>query len=110
MKQYVENTTGHMIYVGGRSIAPGEGREVDVPEAPVADAPADEPDTDAPLRELLAGNVEAVKGSLEGLSAETLDRLQALEQEAKKPRVGVLTALADARLAIADAKLTSDPL
>ena len=110
MKQYFENTTENTIYVGGRAIAPGEGREVDMPEVRQAEAVADEPDADALLRELLAGNVDAVKQSLADLSLDTLNRLTELETAADKPRKGVLTALEDARLAAADAKLTSDTL
>lgn len=110
MKQYFENTGDNTIYVGGKAIAPGEGREVDMPEVRVPDAVADEPDADALLRELLAGTVDAVKDSLADLSLDTLNALTALEQAAAKPRKGVLTALEDARLAAADAKLTSDTL
>lgn len=109
-KRYVQNDTTDIMYVGGRMIPPGEGREVDEPdEAP----PAEEeqaPDTDAPLRELLAGNVDAVKASLADLESATLARLAELEADAAKPRKGVLEALADEQIKRADDKLTSDPL
>lgn len=109
MKQYFENTTENTIYVGGRAIAPGEGREVDMPEVRVPDA-EEEFNPDADLIDLLKGNVAAVKGSLEGLGLDTLNRLTELEGAAAKPRTGVLTALEDARLVIADAKLKNDNL
>lgn len=112
-KKYIENDTGHIIYVGGCAIAPGEGREVDMPEALPAVAQVDEPaapDSDAPLRELLAGNVAAVTAALAEFGADTLARLEVLEGAAEKPRKGVLTALADERIKRADAALTSDPL
>lgn len=112
MKKYIENDTAHTIYAGGRAIAPGEGREVEVPDgadaAPQASEP--EPDLDEPLRELLAGNVAAVTAGLAEFSIETLQRLQALEDAAEKPRKGVLAALADEQIKRADAALTSDPL
>lgn len=110
MKQYIENTTANTLYVGGCAIAPGEGREVDMPEAGPVVAPSEEPDADALLHELLAGNVAAVAGALADLSVETLARLAELEAQAEKPRKGVLTALADERIKRADAALTSDPL
>lgn len=113
MKKYIENSTGHIIYVGGCAIAPGEGREVDMPEALPAVALADEsaaPDADAPLRELLAGNVAVVTAALAEFGADTLARLEVLEGVAEKPRKGVMTALADERIKRADAALTSDPL
>ena len=109
-KRYVTNDTPNMIYVGGKMIPPGEGREVEeLDEAPPqVDEPA--PDLDADLRELLKGSVAAVAGALGGIGAETLTRLQALENEAAKPRKGVLEALANAQIALADEKLKGDDL
>jgi hypothetical protein len=114
-KKYIENDTAHTMYVGGCAIAPGEGREVFVPDAPPAEAATEEPaepDTDGPLHELLAGNVAAVAAGLEGLSADSLMRLRELEAAGLKPRKGVLEALDAASIAAADAALNlkSDPL
>lgn len=111
-KQYVENTTDSPLWVGGRLIPPGEGREVEIAEdapPPVEDAPVD---PDAALHELLEGNVAAVTAGLEGLGIDTLKRLQELEQEADtgKNRKGVLEALANAIIKLADEALKSDPL
>lgn len=109
-KQYVSNEGNSPIWVGGVMIAPGEGREVEVAdEAPilVEEAVAD---PDAALHELLGGNVATVVAGLDGLGAETLQRLQVLEAEAAKPRKGVLEALGNALIALADAKLKSDDL
>jgi len=108
-KQYVENTTDSPLWVGGRLIPPGEGREVEIAEdapPPVEDAPVD---PDAALHELLEGNVAAVIAGLEGLGMDTLKRLNDLETEGKA-RKGVLEALADAQIKLADEALTSDPL
>lgn len=115
MKKYIENDTAHVMYVGGCAIAPGEGREVFVPDAPAHVAAADEPtepDTDGPLRELLAGTVAAVAAGLEGLSGAALMRLRELEAAAEKPRKGVLEVLDVASIAAASAALNlkSDPL
>jgi hypothetical protein len=109
-KKYVENTGDSPLWVSGSLIAPGEGREVDVPDEAVATAKTGEPDLIAPLRELLAGTVAAVAASLEGLSTETLNQLQELENASAKPRKGVLEALANARISLADAKLKGEDL
>lgn len=108
-KRYVTNDTPNMMYVEGRMIAPGEGREVDVPdEAPALVEEAME-DPDLVLQDLLAGTVAGVGAALQGLSQETLGRLEVLEA-AGKNRKGVMEALADAFIAAADAKLKSDDL
>lgn len=108
-KRYVTNDTPNMMYVEGRMIAPGEGREVDAPdEAPaLVEEPMEDPEL--ALAELLDGNVAGVVAALDGLSRETLNRLQELEA-AGKNRKGVLEGLADAFIALADAKLKSDDL
>ena len=110
MKKYIENDTANIIYAGGCAIAPGEGREVEVPEALPAQTLPDEPDADAPLRELLAGNVATVTAALAEFGVETLKRLAEIEGAAEKPRKGVLTALADEQIKRADAALKSDVL
>lgn len=108
-KQYVENTGNSPLWVGGAMIMPGEGREVVLLDE--ASAPPDEPeiDPDAALHELLAGTVAEVSASLEGLQLDTLNRLQALEADGKN-RKGVLEAVANAAIALADAALKSDDL
>ena len=109
-KKYVSNEGNSPMWVGGVMIAPGEGREVEV--ADDAPPPVDEPveDLDAPLRDLLHGTVAGVTAALDGLSLETLQRLQVLEGEGAKPRKGVMEALADAQMKLADDKLKSDDL
>lgn len=109
MKQYVENNTPHTMYVAGIAIAPGEGREVDLPHAAGAAPEEPLPDADADLKALLAGNVDAVKAGIVGLSVETLQSLQKLEGEGKN-RKGVIEALGDAIIAAADAKLGGSDL
>ena len=110
-KKYQENTTASPMWVNGVLIPPGEGREVDMPdEAPALEEPMPEVDPDEALRELLSGNVGNVKAGLTGLSEATLQRLQVLEGQDATPRKGVLEALGDALIAIADAKLKGEDL
>jgi hypothetical protein len=111
-RKYVENTTNSPMWVSGVMIPPGEGREVMVPDeaSVLTDVVEDAPDLDAPLRELLAGNVSVVVAGLDGLSEATLTRLQELENATEKPRKGVLNALADKLIAIADDKLKGEDL
>ena len=108
-KKYVSNETNSPIWVGGVMIAPGEGREVDVADEAPPYVEETAADPDAALHELLGGNVAGVAASLNGLSAETLVRLQDLEF-ADKNRKGVHEALANALIALADAKLDGDDL
>ncbi|MDH4451365.1 MAG: hypothetical protein QE265_12375 [Rhodoferax sp.] len=111
-RKYIENTTSSPTWVSGVMIPPGEGREVMVPdEGPaLTDLVDDVVDLDGALRELLAGNVSVVVAGLDGLSEATLTRLQELENAAEKPRKGVLAALADKLIAIADDKLKGEDL
>jgi hypothetical protein len=109
-KRYVTNDTPDVRYVGGRMIAPGEGREVDEPDEapPVFEEPVLDPD--APLRELLGGTVDAVKATLAEFGDDSLARLVVLEGEAEKPRKGVLEALANEQIRRADQKLQGENL
>ena len=109
-KRYVTNDTPDVMYVGGRMIAPGEGREVDEPDEapPVFEEPVLDPD--APLREVLKGNVASVKAVVTEFGDDTLARLVVLEGEAEKPRKGVLEALANEQIRRADEKLESESL
>ena len=109
-KQYVSNDGNSPLWVGGVMIAPGEGREVEVADEAPATVEESVANPDDALHELLRGNVAAVTAALEGLSAETLQRLQVLESEGEKPRKGVLEALGDALIALADAKLNGEDL
>ena len=110
MQKLITNTTNSPIYVMGKMIPPGEVGVVDEP----GDAAPAEPDREPTLAELVAtlleGSVAKVTEQLATLSLDALDMATAQETAADKPRKGVLTALEDARLAAADAKLTSDTL
>lgn len=110
--KYVENNTPNNMFVGGRIIQPGEGRIVDVPAPAAVAALVEEPDPDAALHELLAGNVHGVAAALDGLSEDSLVRLRELEAANIKPRKGVLEAIDAAAIALAAKALDlpSDPL
>lgn len=111
MKKFVENTGNSPMYVNGTMIPPGEGVVVDVPDegAPAVDVEAVLTLADQAAL-LLQGNVATVVEGLAGLNADALAMMSAVEGQAKKPRGGVLTAIADAQIALADAKLVSDEL
>lgn len=97
------NTKDHTVYMGNKSIAPGETREVEKTLLPSfkAQKPAlAEPEN--PLVELLMGNVKSVLDALETLSDEDLVVLQELEDEAENPRKGVLEGLLTETLRRAD--------
>lgn len=111
-KKYVENTTDHMIYVGGKMIPPGEGREIDEAQlpaehrevpVPVAEEPESEGLTEADLLDLLEGNVDRVTAALADLDTEALMRLAALEAERSHPRVTIQRAVEAERLRRASA-------
>lgn len=101
--RYIENTTRQTIFVGGKMILPGEGRDID--EALLPKAATEDPATDTaadPLEELLlalqAQTVAAIRAELPTLKVEALDRLEALEKAAEHPRKGVLEAVQAERL------------
>lgn len=108
MKKFIENTTNSPQYYSGVMVPPGEGVLVEVPhdEAPEPGLP------EATLAELAA---EELKLPLKHLvdnvgdsSDDALDMMQALEQQAKKPRQTLLAALAGEKIKRANAALKSD--
>jgi hypothetical protein len=113
--KYVENTGRNVIFVGGKMIPPGEGRDVDEGLLPAelrdpAPAPAGpvEPSMAELLAELLKGNVKAVVAELPGLSADALAMVEQIEGSDGSPRKTVLEAVRDEQLKRADAALDAD--
>ncbi|HYE71576.1 MAG TPA: hypothetical protein VD932_08655 [Aquabacterium sp.] len=106
MLKYIENTTAGAIFVGGKLIPPGEGREVEVPEpaAPAPETESTQPDAHAELAKLLDQAIGLIVPALPTLSDEDLQKLQEIETAAKA-RKGVLEAVQDLRLARADAAM-----
>lgn len=114
--KHIENNTPNTIYVGGRMIAPGEGRDIDerdLPpehrEAPVVVVEAG-PSLDDELAALLKGSVKEVAGTLGALTHEALDRLADIESGYTHPRKTLLEAIADEKIRRADEALASDDL
>lgn len=116
--RYVTNDGPNTIYIGGKLIAPGEGREVDEMLAPpdqggpaaTMDDPDPEPTLDDMVAELSAKSVKDITAELPGLTQEALERLSEIEQANPSPRKTLLAALGDEHIRRADAALTSDPL
>lgn len=115
-KKYFENTSDIAIFVGGKLLQPGEGREFNAddlpPEHQLAPAlPAAEAPTLAEqVALLLQESVKTIAASLGNLNDDTLDMMTALEGALEKPRTSLLTAIADERIARADVALKSDTL
>lgn len=97
----VTNNTACNMHVGGKVIRPGATRMVEesmVPEdlRPSPAEPVEESVPDS-MASLVEGGVKDIVEVLQGLSADDLARLEALEQDGKK-RKGVLEGIAHERL------------
>ena len=112
-KRYMHNPGEHTMFVGSVMIPAGEGREVDEQFLPPVDDAAQSAgdaggegsgegggEGNAPqnLVALQALPVRDLVPQLEGLSAEDLAALEALEQGAETPRVTVLSAITKLQL------------
>lgn len=114
IKKYFENKSEIAIFLGGKLLQPGEGREFNADELPsehqqgpgidaaVEKTPAER--ITARLSEELSGNVARAVAFLPGLSKAELEELLELELAGAK-RKGVLNAVESALLAQASAKL-----
>lgn len=98
--KYIENTTREIIFVGGKMIHPGEGRDIDLallpPEhqdARAAPAEPTEPSLAELVGELLKGNVKAITAQLHTLKLEALGLALEMEGAAKTPRTSLLAAI-----------------
>lgn len=115
-KKYFENTTSVAMFVGGKLLQPGEGREFNADDLPPEHQEAEPvaelvaPTLNDQSLEILTGNVASVIARLPALPEEALDMLAALEGGAAKPRTSLLAAIADEKIARADAALKSDEL
>ena len=114
--KHISNDGPHTIYVGGKMIAPGEGRDIDERDLPpeLRGAPVvvvePEPSLDDELAELLKESVKEIKDLLPTLTHEGLDRLAELERGHEHPRKTLLEAIADEVLRRADDALQGDDL
>lgn len=97
--KYIENPGRDTIYVGGKMIPPGEGRDVDVqflpPELkdPETTTTTAEPSLADLLTELLGKSVKAITAELPTVTHEALDLLADLEGQAEAPRTSLLGAI-----------------
>lgn len=114
--KHISNDGPNAIYVGGKMIAPGEGRDIDERDLPpeLRDAPVvvaePAPSLDDDLQALRGESVHAIEAQLAGMTLEALERLGELEGEAKRPRKSLLEAISDERLRRANERLQSDDL
>lgn len=111
--KHITNDGTEIIYVGGKMIPPGEGRDIDETMLPPEhrDAPAQDeakkPSLDELLAEELKKSVKELVDGLGGMTQEALDRLEALEREGKA-RKSLLEALAAEKIARADETMHND--
>lgn len=119
MKFLHTNTSGNYQYPMGRALPPGEAIELDSDQCPEfapdngkkKPAAKKEPAPDAAdiqLKEFLKGKADDIVKQLadatpEAVKIADLDRLEALEGAAAKPRKSVLEALAETKLRLAAA-------
>jgi len=115
--KHITNDGPNTIYVGGKMIAPGEGRDIDERDLPpehrapaVAADEVIEPNLVELVHELRAKPVPAITAELPGLTQEALDLLNELEKASAKPRTSLLAALGNELIARADAALGSDDI
>lgn len=113
--KYIENDTDSPIYVGGRMIPPGEGRDVDermlhpdMREAPAADLGAPEPTLDEQLEQLRLKGVKTITEGLPSFKQEALDRLYELESLGEMPRKTLLASIDAERIRRANALLDQE--
>lgn len=112
--KHIENTTGAPIYVGGKMIQPGTGRDIDVALLPpefqdqtAAAAPA-EPTLADLIEELRAKSVKDILAEVPGLTQEALGLLHEAERAQAKPRTSLVAGIDAEMLGRADAKLKAD--
>lgn len=102
------NTGATPAHIDGKTIMPGESREVDETQVPgfgvsaELNEPLPEPN---PLSEILLGNVPTVLAALADLTVEQLLELENLEGDSAKPRGGVLDGIEKRRLELAQDKV-----
>lgn len=111
MRRYIQNDTDAMIFIGGKMLLPGEGREFEdslvPPEHQVpAEVPADEAmDLAQQLQGLLKAKVGEILPHLPLMTVEALAMVAQLEGESARPRSSLLAAVDAERIARADAAL-----
>lgn len=112
--KHIENTTGAPIYVGGKMIQPGTGRDIDVALLPpefqeqTAAAALAEPTLADLIEALRAKSVKDILAEVPGLTQEALGLLLEAERAQAKPRTSLVAGIDAEMLERADAKLQAD--
>ncbi len=116
--KHIENTTASPLFIGGKLIPPGEGRDIDVrllpPERQDAPPTAQEPaapalvDLVALVKDLHAKPVKDIVAELPTLDAQVFALLAQAEAEHAKPRTSLMAALDAERIRRANAQLEAD--
>lgn len=114
--KHIHNPGQNIMFVGGKMIPPGEGRDIDERDLPsehrdqTAAAVDLLPSLDEQLAELLHKPLKELIGGLGGMTQEALERLEALEGESKKSRKTLLEAIAAEKMARADEAMQNEQL
>lgn len=113
--KYIENTSDSPLFVGGRMIQPGEGRDIDLRFLPpehrdlaTESAEPAELTLDQLLEAVRLKGVKAITEELPGFKQEALERLYELESLADAPRKTLLSAIDVEKLRRANAVLEAD--
>lgn len=113
--RHIENHTRNAIFVGGKLIPPGSGRDIDEallpPErrgAPARGAIAAQPSMAVLVAALQARSVKDITAELPALKQEALDMLREAEGASATPRTSLLAALDAERLRRANEQLQAD--
>jgi hypothetical protein len=106
------NTGKNNVHIDGKTIHPGESREVDETQVPGFGVSADHTEDDLkkvdnPLADILLGNIQSVMSALHDLTAEQLADLESLEGDSATPRKGVLDGIDKRRLELAQVAVES---
>lgn len=112
--KHIENTTNAPIYVGGKMIQPGTGRDIDVALLPpefqeqTAAAAPTEPTLADLIEALRARSVKDILAEAPTLTQEALGLLLESERAQAKPRTSLIAGLDAEMLARANAKLDAE--
>ncbi len=96
-KTIYHNGSKRVEYVGGRSIPPGEAREVDERDLPGYRAEAPPPQPAASVLDVLDLSIAQIREHLPDLTDEDLDLIESTEV-AGKTRKGVISSITEERL------------
>ena len=112
--KHIENHTNAPMYVGGKMIPPGSGRDINVallpPEHQVHAAVVDQsgPSVAELIESLRAQPVKDILADLEGLTQEALGLLHEAEKAQPKPRTSLIAGLEAEAMRRADARIKAE--